>query len=64
MVKQYPILVTNVKDHQQLLSKPSFASQMIFNGNLVAVHEIKEVLTLNKPSYMNMCILDLSKTLM
>ena len=31
---------------------------------LVAVHKIKETLTLNRPSYVGMCILDLSKTLM
>jgi len=32
--------------------------------NLVAVHKIKETLTLNRPAYVGMCILDLSKTLM
>ena len=30
----------------------------------MAVHKIKELLTLNKPAYVGMCILDLSKTLM
>ena len=30
----------------------------------MAVHQIKETLTLNRPAYMGMCILDLSKTLM
>ena len=29
----------------------------------MAVHKIKETLTLNKPAYVGMCILDLSKTL-
>ena len=28
----------------------------------MAVHKIKEVLTLNRPTYIGMCILDLSKT--
>ena len=32
--------------------------------NLVAVHKIKEALTLNRSAYVGMCILDLSKTLM
>ena len=32
--------------------------------NLVAVHKIKETLTMNRPAYIGMCILDLSKTLM
>ena len=36
----------------------------MFNENLVAVHKIKETLTLNRPAYVGMCILDLSKTLM
>ena len=39
-------------------------SQNIFNKNLVAIHEIKPVLTLNKPIYVGMYILDLSRFLM
>ena len=39
-------------------------SSKIFNENLMAVHKIKETLTLNRPAYVGMCILDLSKTLM
>ena len=31
---------------------------------MVAVHKIKETLTLNRPDYVGMCNLDLSKTLM
>ena len=30
----------------------------------MAVHKIKEALTLNRPAYVGMCVLDLSKTLM
>ena len=30
----------------------------------MAVHKVKEALTLNRPAYVGMCILDLSKTLM
>ena len=47
-----------------MVSKPTFVSSKIFNENLVAVHKIKETLTLNRPAYVGMCILDLSKTLM
>ena len=39
-------------------------SSKIFNENLVAVHKIKEMLTLNRPAYVGTWILDLSKTLM
>ena len=38
-------------------------SSKIFNENLVAVHKIKETLTMNRPAFVGACILDLSKTL-
>ena len=57
-------LVTSKQKLLKLASKPTFVSSKIFNDNLVAVHKIKEMLTLNKPTYVGMCILDLSKTLM
>ena len=57
-------LVTNEKKLLKLTSKPTHVSSKIFNENLVAVHQIKETLTLNRPAYVGMCILDLSKTLM
>lgn len=57
-------LVTNAEKLKKLTSKPTFVSSKIFNENLVAVHKIKEQLTLNRPAYLGMCILDLSKTLM
>ena len=36
----------------------------MFSKNIVAIHEIKPVLTLNKPIYVGFSILDLSKLLM
>ena len=57
-------LVTDENKLIKLTSKPTFVSSKIFNKNLVAVHKIKETLTLNRPAYVGMCILDLSKTLM
>ena len=56
-------LVTEEKKLLKLASKPTFVSSKIFNENLVAVHKIKETLTLDRPAYVGMCILDLSKTL-
>ena len=56
--------VTNEKKLDKLTSKPTYVSSKIFNENLMAVHKIKETLTLNRPAYVGMCILDLSKTLM
>ena len=55
-------LVTDEKKLLKLTSKPTFVSSKIFNEKLVAVHKIKETLTLNRPAYVGMCILDLSKT--
>ena len=57
-------LVTDEKKLLKLTSKPTYVSSKIFNENLVAVHKIKQTLTLNRPAYVGMCILDLSKTLM
>ena len=45
------------------VSKPSFVSQKVFSKNFVAIHEIKAVLTLDKPIYVRFSILDLSKLL-
>ena len=57
-------LVTSKEKLLKLASKPTYVSSKIFNENLVAVHKIKETLTMNRPAYIGMCILDLSKTLM
>ena len=46
-----------------LKSITNFASQKMFNKQLMAVRKIKKVLALNKPAYAGMCILDLSQTL-
>ena len=57
-------LVTNEKKLLKWVSRPTYVSSKIFNEDLVAVHKIKETLTLNRPAYVGMCVLDLSKTLM
>ena len=57
-------LVTDEKKLDKLTSKPTYVSSKIFNENLMAVHKVKETLTLNRLAYVGMCILDLSKTLM
>ena len=45
-------------------AKPAYGSCKIFHENLVAVNMKKERLKLDKPSYVGMCILFLSKVLM
>ena len=57
-------LVTNEKKLDKLIAKPTYMSSKIFNENLMAAHKVKETLTLNRPAYVGMCILDLSKMLM
>ena len=57
-------LVNNAEDYKKYVSKPSFVSQKIFSKNFVAIHEIKSVLTLDKPIYVELSIPDLSKLFM
>ena len=49
-------LVTDEKKLTKLASKPTYVSSKIFNENLVAVHKIKETLTLNRPAYVGICV--------
>ena len=56
-------LINNAKNYAECINKPSFVSQKTFSKNVVSIHEIKPVLTLNKPIYVEFIILDLSKLL-
>ena len=57
-------LVTNEDQARKLISKPNYKHRTIFCENLTAIHMKKTRLLFNKPVYLRMCILDLSKTLM
>ena len=57
-------MINNSKDYLKCISKPNFISQKIFDKNFVAIHQIKTVLTLNKPIYVGFSILQLSKLIM
>ena len=57
-------LVNNEGQAKKLAAKPNFKHCTIFDENLVAIHKKKTKLIFNKPVYLGMCILDLSKTLM
>ena len=57
-------LVNSDEKFKKLAAKPNYESRKIFNENLVSVHMKKTSLTMNKPVYLGMSILDLSKTLM
>ena len=49
---------------QMLAAKPNYDHCTIFDENLIAVHMRKTKLYINKPVYLGMSILDLSKSLM
>jgi hypothetical protein len=49
---------------KKMVASPSFVRAKVLSGGLVAVKKVKEVLLLNKPAYIGMSILDISKTLM
>ena len=57
-------LVSNEKDYLKWTSKPRYMSHKIFEIDLVAIRKNKVTLTLNKPAYIRICILELSKLLM
>ena len=44
-------------------SKPRYMWEKIFDNDLAAICKSKVILTLNKPAYVGICILDLSKVL-
>ena len=58
-------LVSTKEKLKKLVAKPNFKGPpKIFSENLVSVHMKKTSLTMNKPVYLGMCILDLSKIIM
>ena len=57
-------LVNDKKKAEKLSAKPNFNHCNIFSEGLVAIHMKRTSLKFNKPVYLGMSILDLSKTLM
>ena len=57
-------LVTSEAKASKLTSKPNYDRLTIFDENLIAVHMRKIKLYFNKPIYLGMSILDISKTKM
>ena len=56
-------LVNNAKNYVKYVSKPSFVSRKIFSKNFVTIHQIRPVLTTNKPIYVGVSIFGLGKYL-
>ena len=57
-------LVNNEKDFLKYTSTPTHITLKIFDENYAATHEIKPVLTINKPIYVGFTVPELSKWLM
>ena len=53
-------LVNNEKDFSKYTSRSTHIAHKIFDKNYAAIHEIKPVLTLNKPIYVGFTFLELS----
>ena len=57
-------LVTTDKRRNQLASEPNYHTTKHFSDNLMAIEMKKTRVKMNKPIYLGMSILDISKTLM
>ena len=57
-------LVNTENNNLKCISKPSYMSHKKFDNNLVAIRKSKLALKLNKPAYIGMSVLELSKVLM
>ena len=57
-------LVTTDKKRNKLVSEPNYHTTKLFSENLLATEMKKTKVKMNKPVYLGMSILDISKTLM
>ena len=57
-------LVTTDKRRNQLASEPNYHTTKYFSENLMATEMKKTKVKMNKPTYLGMSILDISKTLL
>ena len=57
-------IVIDGKKAQKLINKPTYNRSKRYNENMAAIQLIKQVVNLNKPRYIGMTILNLSKIIM
>ena len=55
------MLVNNDTDFLRYTSKPTHITHKVSGTNYAAIHEIKPVITFNKPIYVGFTVLELSK---
>ena len=53
--------VNNAKDFLKYTSRPTYVTYKLFDKDYAAIHEIKLVLVLKKPIYVDFTVLDLSE---
>ena len=58
------IINNDVQRLNRYTAKPTYKSYMEISDDIVAVERIKATVMLNKPIYLGLCVLDLSKVLM
>ena len=61
---RYIKLVTTDEKRNKLVSEPNYHTTKRFSENLLAIEKKKTKVKMNKPIYLAMSILDISKTLM
>jgi ssDNA-binding Zn-finger/Zn-ribbon topoisomerase 1 len=54
-------LISDEEKYLKIVAKPQFADQKIYSKDLIAVKQIKRKIELNKPIYVGVAVLDLSK---
>ena len=54
-------LISDENQYRKIVCKPQFDGQKRYSENLIAVKQVKKHITLNKPIYVGVAILDLSK---
>ena len=59
--KKINVRLLNNADFQKYTSRPTYITHKSFDKDYAAIHEIKPVLILNKPIYIGITVLDLSK---
>ena len=57
-------IARNADKVRKLVARPQYKQHVIYDENLVAIQLKKTVVNLNKPRYIGMCILELSKLVM
>jgi|GEM_PF-1267341 len=54
-------LISDENQYRKVICKPQFDGQKRYSENLIAVKQVKKHITLNKPIYVGVAVLDLSK---